>query len=105
MLGPIVGGLIVGYFHWSFIFFVNIPIGLAGLCMAYLQVPDYREPTNPLDVAGLILFGSGVAPRLVEDGVSGAIHANSGFVLAGGASSAFEALGSSNSVGTLWTAR
>src|ERR1035437_8185896 len=61
MLGPIAGGLIVGYFHWSLIFFVNIPIGLAGLCVVYLHLPDYREPTNPLDVAGLILFGSGVA--------------------------------------------
>jgi EmrB/QacA subfamily drug resistance transporter len=61
MLGPIVGGLIVGYFHWSLIFFVNIPIGVAGLCMAYLHVPDYRERTDPLDVAGLLLFGSGVA--------------------------------------------
>src|SRR5208282_3139849 len=28
MLGPIAGGLIVGYLHWRFIFFVNIPIGL-----------------------------------------------------------------------------
>jgi EmrB/QacA subfamily drug resistance transporter len=61
MLGPIVGGLIVGYFHWSLIFFVNIPIGLAGLCLVYFHLPDYREPTNPLDVAGLILFGSGIA--------------------------------------------
>jgi EmrB/QacA subfamily drug resistance transporter len=61
MLGPIAGGLIVGYFHWSLIFFVNIPIGIAGLWMVYLHLPDYREPTNPLDVAGLILFGSGVA--------------------------------------------
>jgi EmrB/QacA subfamily drug resistance transporter len=61
MLGPIAGGLIVGYFHWSVIFFVNIPIGLAGLVMVYLHLPDYREHTNPLDVAGLILFGSGVA--------------------------------------------
>jgi EmrB/QacA subfamily drug resistance transporter len=61
MLGPIAGGLIVGYFHWSVIFFVNIPIGLAGLYMVYRHLPDYREPTNPLDVAGLILFGSGIA--------------------------------------------
>jgi EmrB/QacA subfamily drug resistance transporter len=62
MLGPIAGGLIVGYFHWRLIFFLNIPIGLAGLCMVYLHLPDYREEhTNPLDVAGLILFGSGVA--------------------------------------------
>jgi EmrB/QacA subfamily drug resistance transporter len=61
MLGPIAGGLIVGYFPWRVIFFVNIPIGLAGLYMVYRHLPDYREPTNPLDVAGLILFGSGVA--------------------------------------------
>ena len=61
MLGPIAGGLIVGYFHWRVIFFVNIPIGLAGLYMVYRHLPDYREPhTNPLDVTGLLLFGSGV---------------------------------------------
>jgi EmrB/QacA subfamily drug resistance transporter len=60
MLGPIAGGLIVGYLHWRFIFFVNIPIGLAGLYMVYLHLPDYREHTDPLDVTGLILFGSGI---------------------------------------------
>jgi EmrB/QacA subfamily drug resistance transporter len=62
MLGPIAGGLIVGYLHWRFIFFVNVPIGLLGLLMVYLHLPDYREEkTNPLDIVGLILFGSGVA--------------------------------------------
>ena len=62
MLGPIAGGLIVGYLHWRFIFFVNIPIGLIGLYLVYRHLPDYREEhTNPLDVVGLILFGSGVA--------------------------------------------
>jgi EmrB/QacA subfamily drug resistance transporter len=62
MLGPIAGGLIVGYLHWRWIFFVNIPIGLAGLILVYLYLPDYREEkTHPLDVVGLILFGSGIA--------------------------------------------
>jgi EmrB/QacA subfamily drug resistance transporter len=62
MLGPIAGGLIVAYLHWRFIFFVNIPIGLAGLVLVYLHLPDYREEhTHPLDVVGLILFGSGIA--------------------------------------------
>jgi EmrB/QacA subfamily drug resistance transporter len=62
MLGPIAGGLIVGYLHWRFIFFVNIPIGLAGLVLVYMHLPDYREQeTHPLDVVGLILFGSGIA--------------------------------------------
>jgi EmrB/QacA subfamily drug resistance transporter len=62
MLGPIAGGLIVGYLHWRFIFFLNIPIGLAGLILVYLHLPDYRaDKTHPLDVVGLILFGSGIA--------------------------------------------
>src|SRR6202167_4937100 len=62
MLGPIAGGLIVGYLHWRFIFFINIPIGLAGLMLVYWHMPDYREDNpHPLDVVGLILFGSGVA--------------------------------------------
>ncbi len=61
MLGPVAGGFIVGYFHWRLIFFVNIPMGLIGLYMVYLHLPDYREEhSNPLDVVGLLLFGSGV---------------------------------------------
>jgi MFS family permease len=61
MLGPIAGGLIVDYLHWRVIFFLNIPIGLVGLIMVYLHLPDYREETHPLDMVGLILFGSGIA--------------------------------------------
>jgi len=61
MLGPIAGGLIVAYLHWRVIFFVNVPIGLIGLIMVYLHLPDYREEhTNPLDVTGLVLSGSGI---------------------------------------------
>jgi len=62
MLGPIAGGLIVAYLHWRFIFFLNVPIGLAGLVMVYMHLPNYREKkTPPLDLVGLILFGSGIA--------------------------------------------
>jgi EmrB/QacA subfamily drug resistance transporter len=62
MLGPIAGGLIVGYFHWRVIFFLNIPIGIVGLIMVYLHLPNFSEPdTHPLDLVGLILFGSGIA--------------------------------------------
>jgi MFS family permease len=47
---------------WRFIFFVNLPIGILGLVLAYLYLPDYRERNvKPLDLVGLILFGSGVA--------------------------------------------
>jgi EmrB/QacA subfamily drug resistance transporter len=61
MLGHIAGGLIVGYLHWRVIFFLNIPIGLAGLILVYIHLPDYREEhPHPLDAVGLILFGSGI---------------------------------------------
>jgi len=44
------------------IFFVNIPIGLCGLVLVYRHLPNYRETRNyPLDIIGLILFGSGIA--------------------------------------------
>jgi EmrB/QacA subfamily drug resistance transporter len=62
MLGPLAGGLITSYFHWSVIFFLNIPIGLTGLYLVYRHLPDYREErTPPLDYMGLLLFSSGIA--------------------------------------------
>ena len=62
MLGPVAGGLIVGFLHWRMIFFINVPIGVVGLYFIYRHLPDYREErVDPLDVVGLILFGAGVA--------------------------------------------
>jgi EmrB/QacA subfamily drug resistance transporter len=62
MVGPVIGGAIIGYFHWSVIFFVNIPIGLVGLVLVYRHLPNYREKRNyRLDIVGLVLFGSGIA--------------------------------------------
>jgi EmrB/QacA subfamily drug resistance transporter len=61
MLGPVAGGFIVGFLHWRMIFFVNVPIGILGLYLVYRHLPDFRaEHTDPLDVVGMILFGSGV---------------------------------------------
>src|SRR6476661_5204469 len=35
MLGPVIGGLIVHYLHWSMVFFVNIPVSVAGLYLVW----------------------------------------------------------------------
>lgn len=62
MVGPLLGGLIVHYLHWSVVFFVNIPVGLAGLYFVRRYLPDYREPKTPaLDLLGMILFGAGIS--------------------------------------------
>jgi MFS family permease len=60
LLGPTVGGLIVHWFTWREIFFVNIPVGLLALWFAYKHMPNYQSDTpRPLDVRGLLLFASG----------------------------------------------
>jgi MFS family permease len=62
MLGPLAGGAITGYFHWSVVFFLNIPMGLLGLYLAQRYLPDYREQHTPaLDIGGLLLFSSAIA--------------------------------------------
>ena len=62
LLGPTVGGLIVYWVSWRYIFFVNVPMGLLALWLAQRHMPDYRgDTTRPLDVVGLVLFGSGTA--------------------------------------------
>ena len=62
LLGPTVGGLIVHWLTWRDIFFVNVPVGLVALMLAHRHMPDYRgDATRPLDVVGLVLFGSGTA--------------------------------------------
>jgi EmrB/QacA subfamily drug resistance transporter len=62
LLGPTVGGLIVHWLTWRYIFFVNVPVGLVALWLAHRQMPDFRgHARRPLDVVGLVLFGSGAA--------------------------------------------
>ena len=52
MLGPPLGGLIVTYTDWRWIFLVNIPIGLVGIGLATLYFSDETPEPMPLDVMG-----------------------------------------------------
>lgn len=62
LLGPTVGGLIVHWFTWREIFFVNLPVGVLALWLIHKHMPDYKgDRKRPLDVIGLVLFGSGAA--------------------------------------------
>jgi EmrB/QacA subfamily drug resistance transporter len=62
LLGPTVGGLIVHWMSWREIFFVNVPMGIAALIIIRRYMPDYHgDRPRPLDVVGLVLFGSGTA--------------------------------------------
>jgi len=52
-LGPIVGGWLLERYWWGSVFFVNVPIALAGAAAAIWLVPDSRDPVRrPLDAVG-----------------------------------------------------
>jgi EmrB/QacA subfamily drug resistance transporter len=62
LLGPSVGGFIVTYFSWPWIFFINLPIGFAGIFMVRYFIPDvHAEKVAPLDLRGFVLIGLAVA--------------------------------------------
>jgi EmrB/QacA subfamily drug resistance transporter len=61
-LGPVVGGYLVEYQSWRWIFFINIPIGLLALAIAVALLHEPRpEGRRRLDVAGLLLAAPGLS--------------------------------------------
>ena len=61
VVGPPLGGFITTYWHWRWIFLINIPIGLLGIALAKRFIPDIRESPPPLDWLGFALTGFGLA--------------------------------------------
>jgi len=62
VLGPPLGGFIVTYSSWRWIFFINLPIGLLGIVLATLFIEDVKEGAEwPLDIRGFVAAGVGLA--------------------------------------------
>ena len=66
VVGPVVGGLIVGNLSWRWLFYVNVPICLAGLVLAWRGLPASppAQVKPRLDLAGLALLSPGLAAVL-----------------------------------------
>ena len=59
-IGPVIGGLITEKIDWTWIFFVNVPIGIVGLAMAWRLIPESRDPSaeRRLDIPGLTVVSA-----------------------------------------------
>jgi len=62
ILGPLLGGYITTKFHWSWIFFINVPIGILALTLIGLNLKNERAARRPpFDLKGFLLAGFGLA--------------------------------------------
>jgi EmrB/QacA subfamily drug resistance transporter len=60
-IGPLVGGVLAEHLHWSWIFFVNIPVGIAAIVASLLFIDESKDETHVrLDLPGLATSGIGL---------------------------------------------
>jgi EmrB/QacA subfamily drug resistance transporter len=66
LLGPVVGGMIVEYLPWQWVFLINIPIGLISwiLVLRFLPRLERNESSSQFDIKGIVLFLSALFPLL-----------------------------------------
>ena len=73
-IGPLLGGFLTTYASWRWVFYVNIPIGVAGVLLALRFVEDSRLEAPPrFDMIGFLLCGSGLG--LLQFGMENVGHA------------------------------
>jgi EmrB/QacA subfamily drug resistance transporter len=61
-LGPVLGGAVVTFFSWRWIFFMNLPVAIMALGLVWRYVPNVAErEVTPMDWLGIILTGVGLA--------------------------------------------
>ena len=60
LVGPILGGLLVDGFGWEWIFFVNVPVGLIALVLAWRLVPRLETHAHSFDWVGVVLSACGM---------------------------------------------
>lgn len=60
-LGPTLGGYLVQYINWRLIYYINVPIGVIGVLLAYPFVPEFPPlKPPPFDALGFVLMASGL---------------------------------------------
>lgn len=60
LVGPLAGGVLVDGLGWQWIFFVNVPIGVIGLALAYWLIPVLPTQSHRFDLIGVALSGIGI---------------------------------------------
>lgn len=86
LMGPALGGFLVQYASWHWIFLINIPVGIVGAIATLLLMPNYQMQTRRFDLSGFILLAIGMASLTL------ALDGHKGMGLSGGAIAGLVAL-------------
>ncbi len=60
LVGPILGGVLVDALGWEWIFFINVPVGIAGFILAWRNVPALSTHPHRFDIPGVVLSAVGL---------------------------------------------
>ena len=60
LVGPILGGVLVDGLGWEWIFFINLPVGVAGFFLALRYVPALKTHPHKFDIPGVLLSAVGL---------------------------------------------
>ena len=60
LVGPLAGGVLVDHLGWSWIFFVNVPIGVIAVLLAVRLIPALETHPHRFDIPGVLLSGIGL---------------------------------------------
>lgn len=72
LLGPALGGFLVEYASWHWIFLINLPVGIAGCIATIMIIPNYQMQTRRFDISGFVMLAIGMATlTLALDGSRG----------------------------------
>ena len=76
VLGPILGGWITDHASWRWVFYVNLPVGLAALVTLAILMPPLRhtDARPRIDVTGALLLIAGVVPVLLGLSWNGSLY-------------------------------
>lgn len=58
VLGPLVGGYMVDYFSWHWIFLINLPIGIIGIILSLKYMPNFKSTQLDFDLKGFLIFAA-----------------------------------------------
>ncbi|CAI0873769.1 MFS transporter [Serratia ficaria] len=99
LMGPALGGFLVQYASWHWIFLINIPVGIAGAIATLLLMPNYQMQTRRFDISGFIMLAIGMATLTL------ALDGHKGMGLSGLTVAGLVALGAAALTGYWWHAQ